>query len=272
MLLITGAAGFLARAVVRQVPSGWRMAALTRAGTRASASFDVSHESVDELIADLSSIDAILHLAARIPAARDAAPADLVPTNVDLVAKLVQAYPNATHVLASSVSVFGTPEYLPLSMDSSPCRPNAYGLSKLAAECWVRKSQKYAIIRFSSLIGVGMRPDSFIPVAVSAARNGCIRLIGSGERLQNYLDVNDAALMCLNAISSEKSIAALGIGEHSYSNRDVANLLVELTGASIVHVGEDSSPSYVYDLNDAVALGRPYIDLRSTLENMVRHA
>lgn len=272
ILLITGANGFLARAVVRQIDSDWQLAALIRPGTNASPHFHTTHDSVDRLVCDLDRVDVVMHLAACIPFPQDAAPPELQSTNVDLVAKLIHAYPDACHVLASSVSVFGIPVALPLTIDSPPRQPNAYGLSKLAAEALVLRMDKHAVIRFSSLIGVGMKGRSFIPTVVSAAREGEIRLLGDGERLQNYLDVDDAALMCLQAAASEKSFIALGIGERSYSNNDVASILAQLTEASVVRSGSDASPSYVYEFNDSMNLGKRRISLKESLSKMLEQA
>lgn len=214
----------------------------------------------------------VMHLAACIPTPANAAPEELVPVNVDLVAKLVNAYPDARHVLASTVSVYGVPVSLPLTLESQPNSPNAYGLSKLDAEKIIRKLQNHAVIRFSSLVGAGMKAGSFIPAVVSAARTGKIRLLGNGERLQNYLDIGDAALMCIRAANINKSFIALGIGERSYSNNEVAGILSKLTGASIIHEGDDPSPSFVYDSRDAMDIGRRYISLEETLWKMVQQA
>lgn len=275
-LLITGANGFLARAVVRQIYSNcqmysnWHLAALVRPGTSTPSHFHTTHESIESLVSDLKRIDVIMHLAACIPSPQYAAPPELMPVNVDLVAKLVQAYPDARHVLASSVSIYGIPVALPLTINSPPCQPNAYGISKIAAESLVCQMSQHAIIRFSSLIGVGMKVGSFIPTVVSAARAGKIHLLGNGERLQNYLDIDDAALMCLRAVNSKKSFVALGIGERSYSNNEVASILTELTGASIVREGKDHSPSYVYEFRNSMDLGKQHINLKESLGKMVR--
>lgn len=278
VVLITGANGFLARAVVRQmhndsqIYSNWQLAALVRPGTSTPSYFHTTCESVDSLISDLHRVDVVMHLAACIPSPRDAAPADLMPVNVDLVAKLVQAYPDARHVLASSISIYGVPVVLPLTVDSRPCQPTAYGLSKLAAESLVRQMPQHAVIRFSSLIGVGMKVGSFIPTVVSASRAGKIHLLGNGERLQNYLDINDAALMCLRAATSKKSFVALGIGERSYSNNEVAVMLAEMTGASIVREGDDHSHSFVYEFRDSMDLGKRRKNLNESLGEMVQQA
>jgi UDP-glucose 4-epimerase len=272
VLVITGANGFLARSVISQLDSDWQLVALIRPGTLPSSRFYAAHESVDTLVANVSHIDVVMHLAACIPSPLEAAHQALIPVNVNLVAELIQAFPNARHVLASSVAVFGVPDSLPLTMDSPLNASNAYALSKLSAENLVRKLPQHAVIRFSSLIGCGMKVGSFIPAVVSAARAGKICLRGSGERLQNYLDINDAGLMCIRAATISKSFMTLGIGEKSYSNNEVASILSGLTGAAIIREGNDFSPSYVYEFNNSVQLVQEYISLKESLGKMVRQA
>jgi UDP-glucose 4-epimerase len=272
VVLITGANGFLARAVVRQSVIDWQLAALVRPGTSTTSHFHTTYESVDRLISELARVDVVMHLAACIPSPIDAAHPELMPVNVDLVEKLTQAYPDARHVLASSVSIYGVPVSLPLTINSPPHKPNAYGLSKLEAESIVRQIPKHAIIRFSSLIGIGMKGGSFIPTIISAARAGKIHLLGNGERLQNYIDIEDAAFMCIRAATSNKSFVALGIGERSYSNNEVAGILAALSGAAIVREGDDHSPSYVYEVRDSMDIGKRRISLKETLTKMVQQA
>lgn len=265
VVLITGANGFLARSLARQMHGEWHMIGLVRPEAGLPSNCHATYDSIDNLISDCGAVDVVMHLAARIPSRQNTEPADLVATNVDLVATLVKAYPAARHVLASSVSVYGIPKSLPITITTSPNQPNSYGLSKLAAEQRVHKASSYSIIRFSSLIGVGMKSGTFIPTIISAARLGKIELIGNGERLQNYLDIDDAASICIQAAASKQSFVALGVSHHSYSNNYVAALVAELTGASISRCGEDPSPSYVYETKGAVELGRPFISLKESL-------
>jgi UDP-glucose 4-epimerase len=269
-VLITGANGFLARAVGRRLPATWRATALVRPGTRTTLpAFDGVHDALAGL-ATAGPIDTVLHLAARIPDRTDPEPADLRAVNVGLVEQLVAMYPAARHVLASSVSVFGVPGSLPLTVASPPRNASPYGLSKLDAERVVRAAPRHAMLRFSSLIGVGMKTGSFVPAAVAGARRGAIHLLGDGQRLQNYLDIDEAAAMCVQAATSTRSFLALAVSGRSHSNLDVAQILSELTGAAIVFEGADASPSFVYDTEGATDVGTASKPLRQTLAEMVK--
>lgn len=268
-LLITGANGFLAQTVIAQVHGEWDVVALVREGSTPLLEVSVYYDSVDQLIRSIDEVSIVMHLAACIPTSQNANPTDLWAVNVDMVRKLTSAYPNARHVLASSISIYGVPESLPISIDTLPNKVSQYGLSKREAENIVMKVPKYAVIRFSSLVGIGMKGGTFIPSIVNAARLGEIKLFGSGARLQNYLDVEDAAAMCLLAARREDSFVSLGVGERSFSNNEVADMLVELTGASIIRVGADVSPSYVYEASESLAVAGNRIPLSETLKKMV---
>lgn len=246
-VLITGANGFLAQAVAAHLPVDWQSIALIKPGT---ANRVDRHTRAFDSLADLShairDLTVVFHLAACIPRDYDMPNPGLLSVNVDMVSQLIAQYPQARHVYASSAAVYGIPKSLPLTINSPGHRVNRYGLSKLAGECVARQAKSHAAIRFASIIGAGMRPGSFIPAAVQAAREGCIHLHGDGSRRQNYVDVRDAARMCVSAASMPDCLLGHGIGEHSHTNLEVATMLADLTGASIVKEGVDNSPSFDY--------------------------
>ncbi len=250
-ILITGANGFLARAVKARIPADRQSLALVRPGTSSIRDQYIrTFESSNDLAHSVRHIDTIFHLAACIPRDYDLPDPDLLSVNVDLPSRLVAAYPLARHIYASSVAVYGIPQSLPLTIDSPGHQISRYGLSKLAGECVTRQAQSHAVIRFTSIIGVGMRSGSFIPSAVQAALKGCIHVRGDGSRRQNYVDVEDAAQMCIDAATTPDSLIGHGIGECAHTNLEVANMLADLTGASVVKEGADNSPSYDYAMDE----------------------
>lgn len=271
-VLITGANGFLARSVAALAPTSWRLAGLVRPGSGTAhrvTALQAHYDSVDALIEGESRVDAVLHLAACIP--RDLHQFDprLAEVNVELPARLLREFPNARHVLASSVSVLASGTRLPLEVSSPTIPQTPYGWSKLAAENLVRMARSHAVLRLSSIIGAGMRPNSFVPTALIAARSGRIVVFGDGSRLQDYIDVRDAARMCIAATQREDNMVTLAVSGRSYSNAHVARELARLTGARIEFAGEDASASFAYTQAGAVDLGPCQHSLRETLEDMV---
>lgn len=269
-ILITGANGFLARAVAARLPADWQSFALVRPGTSSLRDQYIrTFDSSSDLSHSVRHIDTIFHLAACIPRDYDLPDLDLLSVNVDLPSRLVAAYPRARHIYASSVAVYGIPQSLPLTIDSPGHRLSRYGLSKLAGECVARQAQSHAVIRFASIIGVGMRSGSFIPSAVQAALEGCIHVRGDGSRRQNYVDVEDAAQMCISAATMPDSLIGHGIGDCSHTNLEVANMLADLTGASVMNEGVDGSPSYDYAMDEFSRRITRRSCLKDTLARMV---
>lgn len=271
-ILVTGANGFLARAVAAAAATESRLVGLVRPGTvlpSTKADWGAVHDSLESLVSEEPTFDVVLHLAALIPRSAGHSHPDLIDTNVGLPSQLATRYPMARHVLASSVSVYGTPAALPLSVDS-PTQPSTpYGWSKLSAENFVRTLGHHAVLRLSSVIGRGMRAGSFIPTAVAAARAGCIQVLGDGSRTQDYIDVRDAAAMCLEAAGRRDNFTTLAVSGRAPSNLEVANVLAELTGSTVQCGGKDESPSFAYTLAGAVSLGPCQTPLRQSLREMV---
>lgn len=270
-ILITGANGFLAHSVAEAAPADWRLIGLVRDGTTTSeptAKWSYIYDSIEALSDAEPQLDVILHLAARIPGVAGI-DQDLIYANAGLPIGLLTLYPDSRHVLASSVSVYGTPLVLPTSI-ASPTRPSTpYGWSKLAAECSVRTANRFAILRLSSVIGRGMRSRSFIPTAVMGARQGCVRLIGNPSRTQDYIDVTDATDMLLRAAVRSDNFVTLAVSGLAPTNLEVAELLASLTGASIEMEAGIPTPSFSYTLSGAVDLGPCKTSLRQTLTAMV---
>ncbi|MBB5209156.1 NAD-dependent epimerase/dehydratase family protein [Chiayiivirga flava] len=266
-VLVTGADGALGRTVRANLPPGWSVIGLVRGGTAALPAPD-TFDDLGALLRSEVQPDAVLHLAARIPLT-DPRPHDLLAVNVDLVSRLVQAWPAARHVLASTVSVFGAPTTLPIHTHDPTTPASPYAWSKLAAECLVRQCTSHAVIRFSSLIGAGMRTGTFIPALITAAASGALTLHGDGARLQNYVDLRDAAAMCLRAILRNDSFLTLGIAARSRSNAEVARIVADFSGATIRHAGTDTSPSFSYALGGAVDLGPCRHSLEDSLRSML---
>ena len=273
-IVITGASGFLGRHVVDL----FRMheCAFLR---NPESSFDSFSEgqrnffSVEELASAFPSADAVLHLAAFIPYGKLNEPSeDFERVNVTLTKNLALAYPEARWVFASSVSVYGSCTDEVITAETN-CQPDSlYALSKTRAEQVVAQLKNAAIIRFSSLIGKGMKPVSVVPKWIQQAKNeGRISVWGQGIRTQNYLDVRDAAeLVHLLAMNDFQGIV-LGVAPREYTNVEVAGFIAELLPAEIVHTPHADDAGVHYD--DHSTHNRigfiPKFELRETIREMI---
>jgi len=128
--------------------------------------------------------------------------------------------------------------------------PNEYGLTKLTAELLLAQyHKKTAIIRFSSLYGKDMYQKTFLPRIIHDAKEKkIITLLGNGRRKQDYLHVNDAAVLCVKAATCQKPGSYLGVYGRSYPNLFVAQIVCShFPGSRIEQTGTDTGRSYEYD-------------------------
>ncbi len=195
--------------------------------------------------------DTVFITAAAIPyPGRYVLDADLIKTNVELPLQVALLFSGSFLVFASSVSVYGTPSGSLVSERTSTKNPDNYGMTKLTAELLLRKyHKKTAIIRFSSLYGKGMFPETFIPrIIKDAEKKKIITLLGDGQRKQDYLHIHDAAVLCLNVAKSQKPGKYLGVYGISYTNLAVAQCVCHhIPGCQIKYTGVDTEPSFEYN-------------------------
>lgn len=272
-ILVTGGYGFLGGYMVDLLrKEGYDPVLLVRT-QRPSENSQLVFSNLETLAANHPRFDVIYHLAAYIPyGAMHQDDNRLQSDNVDFTQQLTAQYPGARLVFASSVSVYGSNGERPLKIHSAPMDAGAYGRSKLLAEEIVQQLKSYAIVRFSSIIGPGMPAVSFIPKVVEKAKTeGVISLLGTGSRLQNYIDVRDAARLLFCCGSSKFNLKMLGIGTQSYSNNDVATCIAALIPAEIQYTGEDSSPHFSYHNDNMYELVgfMPTFTLAQSIKDMV---
>lgn len=169
--------------------------------------------------------------------------------NIYPTQKIIGQFPEAKHIYISSVSVYGqNQETITETTAISPF--TAYAQSKYEAEQIIASAPKSAIIRLSSLFGTGMKENTLIPNYVNQAlQNGQIEVWGTGERMQNYFHVSDAAALIDAMIQKNtwNQPVYLGVSEKEYSNIEIARTIAIATGARIVHLNDDTSVSVHYD-------------------------
>jgi nucleoside-diphosphate-sugar epimerase len=198
-VVVTGAAGFLGRALVAALAAdGTAVVALDRRPPPTGPG--IVPVRADLLGADpavaqaLRSADAVFHLAGH-PGVRDTGPAaDAARTrdNVAATAAVLAAVPAGTPlVVTSSSSVYGGAAGRP-SRETDPLHPlGAYARSKAAVEL-LCAGRPVAVLRPFTVAGEGQRPDMALARWIAAVRAGDpIRVFGSPERSRDVTDVRD---------------------------------------------------------------------------------
>jgi len=145
-------------------------------------------------------------------------------------------------VYASSVAVYGEPEYLPLDEDH-PLRPrNLYGLTKLMSEqiLW-RYYEDYGIkfiaLRYFNVYGPRMRPGQYGSVIykfiVSLLKGETPIIYGDGNQARDFIYVYDVAEANMKALDSDY-VGALNIGTgREVSINELYNILCSLLGKCV---------------------------------------
>ncbi|MBB2145917.1 NAD-dependent epimerase/dehydratase family protein [Pedobacter sp. LMG 31464] len=154
-------------------------------------------------------IDAILHVAASVN----------FDTSWDGITQITSDNILSTQILANFAADVNVKKFILSSTcsvyeknkgiidEESPVRPlNYYAVSKLSAE-WLaysilkNKVPEFGILRYSSIYGDGQRSNTILPIFVDKAiKNSNIKIFGSGNRIQDYVHVEDVAsanLLCL---------------------------------------------------------------------------
>ncbi|MDZ4792720.1 MAG: NAD(P)-dependent oxidoreductase [Bacteroidota bacterium] len=158
-------------------------------------------------------------------------------------------------VYASSISVYGNHNDQ-IKVDTPFNNPSVYGLSKLADEFLVSSFDQYAIVRFTYLYGTGMNSNSMIPKMVERAiKEKLVMLLGTGERCNDYLHINDAADLFIKAGTSNTNETTIGASGVSISNREIAKLIVDrVDGCKLELTGIDNTPSFSFDITRTTKL------------------
>jgi UDP-glucose 4-epimerase len=147
-------------------------------------------------------------------------------------------------VFASSASVYGDPEKLPMHEDDrlSPLTP--YCISKRAGEDLLgfyqrRANLSWIALRFFNVYGPGQKTTAYytsvINHFVNRLRAGEAPVIdGKGEQSMDFIHVHDIARAAVLALESEQSNMPINIGTGiDTSIAELARILIEAVGADV---------------------------------------
>jgi len=251
-VLVTGAAGYVGRAVVRELRArGHRVVALVHR-SRAVFPDDVEtrrgdlHDPLREAAAD---IDGVVHLAAR-STVRDSVthPTQAWRTNVAGTLNLLDALPaSARLVFASTGSVYGRPAQQPISETAVVAPLNPYGSSKAAAEQLIDAQAATGALGavtmrlFNAAGAVDGRadedPSRIIPrvAAVAAGIEPVVTVNGDGSAVRDFVHVADIA------VAVALGLEAATPGQHKIYNlgavpasvADIVDAMVHASGRPV---------------------------------------
>jgi len=217
------------------------------AGARESERFSLLEEDLCD--ADLGQLldgaDYVFHLAGQ-PGVRPSWGEqfdDYVRHNISATQRLLEAARHAglqRFVFASSSSVYGDAEVLPVREDALPRPVSPYGVTKLAAEhlCGLY-AQAYGVpaiaLRLFTVYGPRQRPDMAIQRFLSAAARGePLGLYGDGSQTRDFTYVSDVVEALVLAAERACGERVLNVcGGTSISMLDLLAAIEETTGTSL---------------------------------------
>lgn len=282
-VLVTGAAGFIGRRVVR---------ALLAEGHEVTSAdkHEFPDDQVRSVVGDLcdpavisaavrEGTDLVIHLAAITSVLRSVQdPTGTYRLNVEATANLLEHSRKrgvGAFLLASTNAVTGDVGSATIT-EQAALRPlTPYGATKAAGEMLLSAyvgsyGMTGAALRFANVYGPGMEAkDSFIPRLMRAARDGKgVQVYGDGTQLRDLVHVDDIVAGILIAWRAcHNGPLILGSGE-SVTVNDIVSAARAVTGTElpVEHVPPKPGemPAVIVDISAARALGyRPGHDLKA---------
>lgn len=142
-------------------------------------------------------------------------------------------------VVASSMDVYGEPEYLPVDETHPLKTKSPYGLSKIFGEKLCERFNKDHVIecvalRYFNTYGIRQTPSSYVGVITTfinkALRKEPLTIYGDGSQIRDYVWVNDVADANILAMKSGiKGIFNVGSGSQ-YSVNQIADMIIKKLG------------------------------------------
>lgn len=258
-ILVTGAAGFIGTYVTEHLlEQGYDVIALTnvkKLNMRAERLTVIEADICDEdFVSRLSGIigkcSAVVHLAADIRVPGDGHTIAVNCLGTYHAVELANKLGAVRFIYLSSVPVIGKPVDVPVT-EEHPLHPETlYHITKLTGEEIVNQvgapEMKKFMLRISSPVGKGMRQNVFLYRMLEQCHKGeDILLYGSGDRVQNYVDVRDIAEAVELSLVKEAEGVFL-IGGESISNLQLVEKCI-----AYLHVGTNIHFAGVEDAAEA---------------------
>jgi len=265
-LLVTGGAGFLGVALANRLArDGHQVYVIDNLIAGDPSRLDPAVFFTRGDVADvpklwtlLHGVDCVYHLAARVSVAESILyPRDYNHVNVGGTVSVMEAMRDAgvkRVVFASSGALYGEQAHQPLSEDQPPNPNSPYGVSKVAAEYYVRTigalwGIETVSLRIFNAYGPGQRTRPAHPPVVpqfikQALGGGTLVVLGDGGQTRDFCyvdDVVEALVMAATASDVDRQVINVGSGVEVSVNALVATVeRVSGKSVSVIHNKDQS--------------------------------
>ena len=199
----------------------------------------------------------------------------LCDVNVKLTDRIISKFNSSKIIYLSTASIYNPNEGV-ISERTTSIPNNEYAISKFWAEKLVLKTRNAIIVRLSSLYGINMKENTIIPNYVNQAlRNNLIEVWGDGNRMQNYIFIDDVCNLVLKILLMHHKVRneiLLAVNNVEYSNLELASTIAKLTNSKIEFILEDNSISVCFDnkITQSLLNWVPQANLEQELVNYIK--
>ncbi|CAB3287172.1 Putative UDP-glucose 4-epimerase [Methanocaldococcus lauensis] len=240
MILVTGGAGFIGSHIVDElIKKNYDVIILDNLTTgnkdniNPKAEFvnaDIRNKDLDEKI-NFKDLELVIHQSAQINV-RTSIENPIYDADTNILGtlnllELMRKYDINKIIYASSVGIYGEPNYLPVD-ENHPINPlSPYGLSKYCGEEYIKLYNrlyglKYCILRYSNVYGERQDPKGdagVISIFIDRMlKNQSPIIFGDGNQTRDFVYVKDVVKANLMAFNWKNEIVNIGTGKETSIN------------------------------------------------------
>lgn len=259
-VLVTGGLGYIGGYAVRELLArGWRVRILdNRYRSDPSVEASLAAESAVEVIegdvryphavaAATKGVEAVVHLAAICINKSVSAPTESLDVNLMGTQNVFAAAANEgvrRLVFASSASVYGNPDAMPMREQDPPAPLTPYCVAKLAGEQMLafhsqRSNMSWAALRFFNVYGPGQPVDAYYTSVIVTFLNRLAAgqppiIDGRGDQSMDFIHVADVARAIATVLDRDLPNCTLNIGTGQQTTiAELAQRLIRATGQDV---------------------------------------